>query len=72
MDHKIEVTLTGSFIIKDKDLPAYEAKDVHEAISHQLEWLEDAGDVISFVADTIEKPKLTLKVISSTITTDDL
>ena len=61
--HKVKATLTGYFEIDDSELSTYEATNIHEAMANQLEWIEDEGDMISFVADTIQNPVLTLDVV---------
>lgn len=60
--HKINVTLTGSFEIDDNSLSDYQAETVAQALANQYRWLEDDGDVISFVADTIENPVLIMEI----------
>lgn len=61
--HEVQITLTGVFYIDDSELySAYEAKDINEAVRNQLEWIEDSGEIIGFVADTIRDPHLTFKV----------
>lgn len=67
--HEIEVTLTGKFFIDDDELESsYDAETPEEAIANQYNWLEDSGDMMQFVADTIEEPKLKMRVVGSTPT----
>lgn len=62
--HKVMVTLTGHFEIDDKDLSAYDARNVHEAVGNQLDWLEDNGDIMEFVSGTIQDAVLVLDVVT--------
>ncbi len=60
--HEVQITLTGTFTIDDNRLSDYQATTIEDALKNQMSWLVDEGEVVQFVADTIENSKLTLKV----------
>jgi hypothetical protein len=60
--HEVQVTLTGTFTIDDNRLSDYQATTVEDALKNQMSWLVDEGEIVQFVADTIENSKLTFKV----------